>query len=195
MSLFKLETEQQRKPVSGAIKAVGVGHCLPIHSKEILSQVIGKLEPEQNTHFVSRGEWSMHDLLEFVLGQTGPADIYLTTWALTEEPVRKLFFMKEAGLIKNLYCLVDYRLQVRKPEPLQLLKNMTDHIEFTQCHAKVTVIENEDWQVSVMGSANYTKNPRIEAGILSTLSQVAAFHKEWIKSLTHGTHTTTTTRD
>lgn len=194
MSLFSLANQQTTEQASSKSSIVHqVGNCLPIRSKQVLAQVIGKLEKEQTIHFMSRGEWSMHDLLEHVLRQTGAANVWLTTWALTEEPVRKLFFLKEEGLLQSLSCIVDYRLRVRKPEPLQLLEGIAARIAFTQCHAKVSIIENADWSVSIVGSANYTKNPRIEAGTICSSKQVARFHKEWIKAITHGSESTTTT--
>jgi hypothetical protein len=51
-----------------------------------------------------------------------------------------------------------------------------------KCHAKLLVVINKDWAVSVTGSANLTKNSRLEAGVISCTPAIANFHKSWIEN-------------
>lgn len=181
MSLFDLTDMGKSQIQSDAAVVSTLGEGLAIHSTKALDAVIGKLTPNCHLHFMSKGEWSMHELLSYLLQQTGPARVYITTWTITEDPVAKLFLMKEQGLIQELHCILDYRIKDRKPKPFQFLEQTADRILLTKCHAKVTVIENETWQVAIIGSANYSKNPRIEAGIICTDKQISQFHKSWIE--------------
>ena len=75
------------------------------------------------------------------------------------------------------------------PEPDEFedkLKKLLDFLEqdndikAAKCHAKVTVIQNETWGISIVSSANYTRNPRIEAGVICNSKEIAEFHKNWI---------------
>jgi hypothetical protein len=130
--------------------------------------------------FVSKGAWSMHDLLLYVLSLTGPADVHFCTWSMTEEPCRQLIRAMNEGLILSLTGLLDVRVKVRNKAVLEFAKMNMTMIREAICHAKVTVIENDRWQVSIVGSANMTNNPRIEAGVLIVNSKIADFNRTWI---------------
>ena len=183
MSLFSKEDIVIKKPdkaSSGSVAVAGANLLTIGKAHEKLHQVFGKVADGQSIHYASLGDWSTHDLLFFLLEQTGPARVYFTTWAISEYAIRQLYGFIEHGLILELKGIFDYRNGLRKPAELQFLQKITTDIKAAKCHAKVTVIENDLWGISVVGSANYTRNPRIEAGVLCCDKQVAAFHRDWI---------------
>ncbi len=183
MSLFSTEDLTKKKPdrpKSGSIPFAGSNLLTIGKANEKLHQVFGKVIDGQSVHYASLGDWSTHDLLFFLLEQTGPARVYFTTWAISEYAIRQLYQFIEHGLILELKGIFDYRNGIRKPAELQFLKKITTDIKAAKCHAKVTVIENDNWGISVVGSANYTRNPRIEAGVLCCDKAVAVFHRDWI---------------
>ena len=183
MSLFSAEDLTKKKPdrpKSGSIPFAGSNLLTIGKANEKLHQVFGKVIDGQSVHYASLGDWSTHDLLFFLLEQTGPARVYFTTWAISEYAIRQLYQFIEHGLILELKGIFDYRNGIRKPAELQFLQKITTDIKAAKCHAKVTVIENGHWGISVVGSANYTRNPRIEAGVLCCDKTVAAFHRDWI---------------
>ena len=183
MSLFSIEDLIKKKPdrpKSCSIHFTGSNLLTIGKANEKLHQVFGQVIDGQSVHYASLGDWSTHDLLFFLLEQTGPAKVYFTTWAISEYAIRQLYQFIEHGLILELKGIFDYRNGVRKPAELQFLQKITTDIKAAKCHAKVTVIENDNWGISVVGSANYTRNPRIEAGVLCCDKTVAAFHRDWI---------------
>ena len=183
MSLFSLMDVVKKKPdktKSGSTAFTGSNLLTIGKAGEKLHQVFGKVIVGQSVHYASLGDWSTHDLLFCLLEQTGPARVYFTTWAISEYAIRQLYQFIEHGLILELKGIFDYRNGVRKPAELQFLQKITTDIKAAKCHAKVTVIENDNWGISVVGSANYTRNPRIEAGVLCCDKDVATFHRDWI---------------
>ena len=183
MSLFSTEDLAKKKPdrpKSGSVPFAGSNLLTIGKANEKLHQVFGQVIDGQSLHYASLGDWSTHDLLFFLLEQTGPAKVYFTTWAISEYAIRQLYQFIEHGLILELKGIFDYRNGIRKPAELQFLQKITTDIKAAKCHAKVTVIENDNWGISVVGSANYTRNPRIEAGVLCCDKTVAAFHRDWI---------------
>ena len=183
MSLFSTEDLTKKKPdrpKSGSVPFTGSNLLTIGKANEKLHQVFGKVIDGQSVHYASLGDWSTHDLLFFLLEQTGPARVYFTTWAISEYAIRQLYQFIEHGLILELKGIFDYRNGIRKPAELQFLQKITTDIKAAKCHAKVTVIENDNWGISVVGSANYTRNPRIEAGVLCCDKTVATFHRDWI---------------
>ena len=179
-SLMDLVKKKPDKPKSGSVVFTGSNLLTIGKAGEKLHQVFGKVVDGQSVHYASLGDWSTHDLLFFLLEQTGPARVYFTTWAISEYAIRQLYQFIEHGLILELKGIFDYRNGIRKPAELQFLQKITTDIKAAKCHAKVTVIENDYWGISVVGSANYTRNPRIEAGVLCCDKTVAAFHRDWI---------------
>jgi len=130
-------------------------------------------------HLVSLGRWSMHHLLFHILKLTGPADVYATTWSINEDVVRHLVEGRNQGMIRSMSFIFDYRVRKYKPAAYFLAQQ---HFKsrVTSCHAKVTIIDNEDFHVSIIGSANYTRNDRIEVGVIFTDKVTADFHRQWI---------------
>jgi hypothetical protein len=183
MTLFSTEDLAKTKPdktKSASVPFQGTNLLTIGKANEKLHQVFGKVIDGHSVHYASLGDWSTHDLLFFLLKQTGPARVYFTTWAISEYAIRQLYQFIEQGLILELKGIFDYRNGIRKPAELQFLQKITTDIKAAKCHAKVTVIENDHWGISVVGSANYTRNPRIEAGVLCCDKTVAAFHRDWI---------------
>jgi hypothetical protein len=142
--------------------------------------VISEIEKGDTIHYASMGEWSMHDLLEVILDTTGPADVYIATWSMSTPGIEAITRLINAGKINKIFGIFDWRIKIRAAESMQLAKHNFSTICLTNCHAKVTVIENEKWKVSVVTSANYTNNPRIETGVITEGENVSDFHKNWM---------------
>jgi hypothetical protein len=146
-----------------------------------LRRHVGELQPNQVVHYATGGRWSAHELLQFVLERTGPARVSISTWTVTENPVRALVALRQAGLITELQLLFDHRIKTRCPRAFQLVAALEAKVSLAKCHAKVTVVENDNWGVAILSSQNYTRNPRIEAGAIFTDRASAAFHRDWMK--------------
>jgi hypothetical protein len=191
MSLFKVaelssSTAGGKKLEPGAFKHFPSGAHRMGSSLRELERCVSELVPDQATQFATAGRWSQHQLLEFLLRKTGPCRLWMTTWTITEEPMRALLMMMKEGLILELNAVLDYRIEKRKPEAFQLASQMITRIKLTKCHAKLLVLKNENWNVTVLGSANFSKNPRIEAGVIFTDRGSADFHSHWIDEVIEG---------
>jgi len=72
--------------------------------------------------------------------------------------------------------------KVRTPSFLAVARQQFADIRVSSCHAKAFALINDSWAISCVGSANFTNNPRIEAGHISTARNVAEFHADWIRA-------------
>lgn len=138
------------------------------------------LAPGATIEFVTHGAWSAHHLLEKVLGVTGPANVIITTWAITERPLRTIHRLKAQGLIQKLGGLFDRKLSHHNPKAYGFACEVFDAVVLSTCHAKVTLIENKDWAITINSSANYTVNRRTEVGTIHCCTESVQFHKKWI---------------
>ena len=184
--LFKVEKKDftqpsDTEPSSGFQHTDGAGMPVDLILRKDLKQLVKTLTPGHDIHYYTKGAWSMHEMLEYILQVTGPAHIWITTWSVTEEPLRNICRLIDAGQILSLTALFDHKIDQRKPASLQLALGLNARIQLVKCHAKMLVIKNDQWAVSVTGSANLTKNSRLEAGVISCSPEVANFHKTWIE--------------
>ena len=148
-----------------------------------LKRLLSFLKPGKQVHYVSDGDWSTHDLVMELLKILGTAEIYFTTYALRETPVRQLVLAMHRGDIKFVKMLVDTRAKIRTPAVFEMAKMNFCQVGQTNVHAKVCVIKTANGCVSITGSANWTSNPKIEAGVVSMNNELAEFNINWIQNL------------
>ena len=148
-----------------------------------VAEKFGILEPNKFYTYMSNGDWSMYHLVNHFLTQTGPADIYLATWSISEFSARQLADWLNTGRIKSIIALVDTHSQNRHAGAFHLAKHSFSKIKVAYCHAKVTVLQSQTHNISINASANWTENPRIESGIVTTDKYTAQAHKKWITEM------------
>lgn len=146
-----------------------------------LADTINNIAPGCCAFWVSDGEWSMHQMLMAILDKTGPAEVYMSTYAMSETPARIIAQLVDEKVITYLYCVLDNRVDVRTAGSLQIIKAMATKYAMVDTHAKVTVIINGQWKIAVVGSANYTENKRYESGVVVCDDAIADQQIKWIK--------------
>lgn len=167
--------------------AVDDADCFVVcKSPEKLKALLLAIQEGHSVHYVSDGDWSMHDLVVELLKQYKPAELWLTTYALREFSVRQIILAQERKELVGVNLLVDYRAKVRTPEVFQLASLNVNRICLTSIHAKVCVLQSPVGTVTICGSANWTSNPRIEAGVVSLNPELARFHISWMQKTMDG---------
>lgn len=147
-----------------------------------LQKDIGSIRHDQIKPFFSEGLWSMHDLLVYLLGITGPAEIWISTFSISEAAIRAIFDASERGMVYAVHCLFDHTIPKNKLSLLFFAHNVVTDIAISANHSKILLIENETWKVTVVSSANMTPNPRKEAGVLFTAPEVFDLYKYHLES-------------
>lgn len=185
MSLFSLsdmQTAESIKPVKGIDSGTEIVNGASI---KFLKRILGRIEQNKHYHLWTGGQWNMHDLLVFMLTVTGPAKVYFTTWSISEDSVRVLLKLLETKLITELTCVLDYKAKEQKTNAFLLAKS-NFQVALTPIHAKVTVLVNAEWRITITGSANWTRNPRAERQLICTVPEVADADVSIIEALTRG---------
>jgi hypothetical protein len=191
MALFKtedLDTASSKKEKAESILVKGQASHWDAQQKSMDDQFKDYLFiPENYILWNSFGEWSMHELLYYMLVRSGPSNVYITTWAISELAMRSLCKYMKEGLIQELHLFCDYRNTSRKPAELAYIEQNATKIKLGKCHAKLTVIDSLALPVLISGSANYTKNPRFESGSIFFRKDLVDFQRNTIiKLMTDG---------
>lgn len=159
------------------------GTLLHQGSGEQVLELAEQVRKSSLVHFYSDGAWNMHQLLLALIDITGPAKLFISSYAMSETAVRCLTALREAGQITRLSCVIDNRVETRSAGSFQLLRSICDRVVLRMTHAKVTVIEGKDVQLLVIGSANYTENKRMEVGVIVNDRTACDFHRRWINKI------------
>lgn len=151
-----------------------------------LEEYLPNISPGQNKIFYSDGIWSNYELMEHLLQISGPALVGFTTWSISEIAITRMNEWVSCGKIIELYAVLDNGLRNRKPQIFQQAQETFKNLKLSHCHAKVMAIVSPDISFLVIGSANFTKNPRKEAGVLICDRNEAEFALNWVKSIIDG---------
>ncbi len=137
---------------------------------------LGQLVQGMNKHFYSNGAFNLIQLVLYVLQQTGPAHLFLCTYSISTDSIATLVKHREQGDILDVRFLIDNRVRTISPKPFDYLITSFP-LDYRCCalHAKVALIWNRDWKVSIVGSQNATHNPKLERGIIHTEESVFRF--------------------
>lgn len=143
---------------------------------EKLKMLLDRLHPGKTTFYLSDGDFSMQDMVMELLKKYQPAEVYLSTYSLRELAVRKLILAMERKEISSLKMLLDYRAPVRTAQVYQMAKMNFAKVYLISIHAKVTVIKSAAGCVTIVGSQNWTVNPKIESGAVSLNEGMATWY-------------------
>lgn len=155
---------------------------VPVCDDEIVTEMIsrpdalGVLKPGCVKHYYSSGAFNLIQLVFYILRQTGPAHIFLSTYSISDRSITSLKHHVDEKKILSAKFLIDNRVRSISPKPFDhLITSFQGCVRCRAIHAKVALIFNDKWRVSVVGSQNATHNPKLERGIIHTQEQVFNF--------------------
>jgi hypothetical protein len=126
---------------------------------------------------LTRGQFSLTDLLMAVLDKTGPAELRISTWTAASASVQTMLELLQTGQITSCRWLVDTTFVRRVPQLVAEIRRQfgNDAIRVTRTHAKFCTITNEQWKVAIRSSMNLNQNPRLESYELGHDPQLCAW--------------------
>jgi len=134
------------------------------------------LEANVTFPYVSEGEFSQHQLLEFLLTHTDAAQVQIASFSITEVAIRSFLNLIEKKYINNLTCIFDLSVRRHRLGLLYFMNNVVNSIALTKNHSKLILIKNLHWEITVVSSANFNVNDKIEAGVISTEKRFYDFY-------------------
>ena len=150
---------------------------------------LGTIQQGTAKHFYSDGAFNFIQLILYLLKQTGPAHLFLTSYSISIDSLNALFRKRDSGGLLSVRFLIDNRVRSISPKPFDFL--VTSFPNAYRCcalHAKVALIWNENWKISIVGSQNATHNPKLERGVIHTIPEVFDFdYRQLAYEFEHGT--------
>lgn len=153
--------------------------------QESAKSAIGTLKPGVEIFGFTKGQFSIIDVIEHCLRETGPAHVFIATWSAAAADIKAAHKFLNSGKILTIKMLVDYSFQSRKPEFCSELVSTfgADALRVTVIHAKFVLIYNDDWNLVIRTSMNLNFNPRYENFEISDNREFLEFQQSIIKEI------------
>lgn len=108
------------------------------------------------------------EVIEWVLAQTGPADVVISTFSTGEEFLRRLSRLRQKGLVRTCTLFCDLRAARKTVALSRFMNSVFDSVRLCENHSKVVLLFNDNHRVAVVTSQNQTRGDRYEAGVITT---------------------------
>lgn len=105
-------------------------------------------------------------LLSWILGQTGRADVAVSSYSTSEPFLNGFFLLRKKGLVASASILLDQRAARKTLKLERLLDASFDNVFMGQNHSKLLLVRNGRFTVSVITSQNQTYGARAESTVL-----------------------------
>lgn len=125
---------------------------------------------ERRTQAYFSNKVQLADLIEWVLEQTGPCSLEISTFSTSESFLRRLYRLKQAGKVLKCRLIADVRAAKKTASLYTFMKSVFDEIYLCQNHSKVVLLRpvNEAGVVAIVTSQNQTRGDRYEAGVITS---------------------------
>jgi hypothetical protein len=124
-------------------------------------------------------------LIEWILRQTGPAHIVVTTFSTSIEFLSGFYNLRKRGLILSALMIADLKASKKTYKLDMLMQNCFDVIYLAENHSKIVIVENDSFKISVISSQNNTYGGRSECTLITTNTTVYNSLKVGIDKLTN----------
>ena len=125
---------------------------------------IGTLSPDARLTGVTKGQFSLLDLIRAVADQTGPAALTVSTWSTGIRDTANVKLLIDNGAFTNVRLCLDRSFSGRQPQYVEEVIQAwgESNIRMTRSHAKFFLLRNEGWNICCRSSMNLNRNPRLE---------------------------------
>lgn len=114
------------------------------------------------------------DILEWVLAQTGAADVRMTSFSVSEEFLRRIFHIRKEGLVRHLDIVLDFKATNKTLILWPFIAQTVSSCHLANTHSKVLLVSNDSHKVALVTSQNLTRGNRFESGVITTDPEIFA---------------------
>lgn len=149
------------------------------------SALIGELRIGDEVCGLTNGQFSLVDIIEHILSQTGPAYVTVATWTMGIYDVDRSFEFVRNKLIRGIRFVLDPSMFSRRPEIASILVRGfgVDSFRAVNSHAKFATIRGDGMAVCVRSSMNLNPNNRIESFDISVCDETTRFFEAFVDAI------------
>ena len=109
------------------------------------------------------------DILDWVLQQLGKSEVWQTSFSISEEFIRRLFFIEKSGLVNRFNLVLDHKATNKTLKLWAFITQVINTTYLADNHSKVLLVKSEKGEVvSIITSQNLTRGNRSESAVVTT---------------------------
>ena len=109
------------------------------------------------------------DVLEWILSQVGKAVVWQTSFSISEEFLRRLFFIEKGGKVVEFNLVLDHKATNKTLKLWSFISQTMKRTYLADNHSKILLVQADSGEVvSVVTSQNLTRGNRHESTFIST---------------------------
>ena len=109
------------------------------------------------------------DILDWVLQQLGKSEVWQTSFSISEEFIRRLFFIEKSGLVTRFNLVLDHKATNKTLKLWAFITQVINTTYRADNHSKVLLVKSEKGEVvSIITSQNLTRGNRSESAVVTT---------------------------
>ena len=124
------------------------------------------------------------DILEWILGQVGIAEVWQTSFSISEEFLRRLYFITKDKRVSRINLVLDHKVTNKTLKLWAFITQIIERTYLADNHSKILLVKSEAGDtVSVITSQNLTRGNRHESAFISTDPAIFATLKAQVDDL------------
>ena len=109
------------------------------------------------------------DVLDWVLQQLGKSEVWQTSFSISEEFIRRLYFIEKSGLVTRFNLVLDHKATNKTLKLWAFITQVISTTYLADNHSKVLLVKSEQGEVvSIITSQNLTRGNRSESAVVTT---------------------------
>lgn len=128
------------------------------------AKAIGPIAHGMSVFAITRGQFSMIDMILYCLSQIGTASVSVWTWAIADYETEAMAGLMARREIDFGRLVIDSSADRRNGEIIEQWRRRfgDDQVKVCRNHAKIARVWNDDFRLLLRGSMNLNFNPRFE---------------------------------
>lgn len=115
------------------------------------------------------------DVLEWILEQVGEAEVWQTSFSISEEFLRRLFFIEKSGRVKAFHLVLDHKATNKTLKLWAFISQVIERTYLADNHSKILLVKSKAGDtVCVVTSQNLTRGNRSESAFITTDKEIFA---------------------
>ncbi|MBR6747230.1 MAG: C4-dicarboxylate ABC transporter [Muribaculaceae bacterium] len=124
------------------------------------------------------------DILEWILAQVGIAEVWQTSFSISEEFLRRLYFITKDKKVSRINLVLDHKATNKTLKLWAFITQVIERTYLADNHSKILLVQSERGDtVSVITSQNLTRGNRHESAFISTDPAIFATLKAQVDDL------------
>lgn len=124
------------------------------------------------------------DVLDWILDQLGVSTVWQTSFSISEEFLRRLFFIEKSGRVKEFNLVLDHKATNKTLKLWAFIDQVIERTYLADNHSKILLVQSLYGDcVSVVTSQNLTRGNRAESAFISTDKAIFTTLKKQVDDL------------